>query len=250
MTGSLPPLSGRVDFGHNVKPGYFQQGNIDLDDDDTITVLDAMLDVSDMTFEEARGFLGRFLFSGDDVFKSVGALSGGERGRLSVARLLISNPNLLVLDEPTTHLDIPSREALEQALSGYTGTLIFVSHDRRLISRLANALWMVENGTIMPFEGTFEEWTERQRAAEQGSERARKAPQRRRIPDQKAPLAKAEPEIDHEAVIAALEAKLTRIESNLQRATQKQDIAKITSLGEAYVGVRQELEAAWQAWSG
>jgi ATP-binding cassette subfamily F protein 3 len=101
---------------------------------------------SPLKMQEARDLLGLMLFRGDDVFKLVGDISGGERSRLALSRLMTSRANLLLLDEPTNHLDIPSREALEEALDRYQGTLIFASHDRRLISRLAGGLWVVEAG--------------------------------------------------------------------------------------------------------
>ena len=96
--------------------------------------------------------MARFLFKGDDIHKSISDLSGGERGRLALARLLITDPNFLILDEPTTHLDIMSREALQEVLLAYQGTLLFVSHDRRLISSLANQLWIVEDKQIKIFK--------------------------------------------------------------------------------------------------
>ena len=128
----VAPVSGEATLGHNVRPGYYAQGSDDLSEDST--VLDALLDAGNVGFGEARKFLARFLFQGDEVLQRVSSLSGGERSRLALARLLICEPNFLVLDEPTTHLDIPSRESLEEVLMTYDGTLLLVSHDRRLVS--------------------------------------------------------------------------------------------------------------------
>ena len=132
ILGEIPPLSGVVTLGHNVQTGYLNQGTWNLPEDKT--ALDAFLEVRNTPIGDARDYLARFLFRGDDVFKRVSSLSGGERTRLSLARLLITYPNVLVLDEPTTHLDIASREALEETLQSYDGALLFVSHDRHFIS--------------------------------------------------------------------------------------------------------------------
>ena len=107
---------------------------------------------------EARTLLGRFLFSGDDVFKRVGDLSGGERSRVALAQLTLMGGNLLVLDEPTNHLDIGAREALEVVLNEYNGTILFVSHDRYFIDAVADTIWMVQDGSIEAFDGTYSEY--------------------------------------------------------------------------------------------
>ena len=151
-----PALAGSASLGHNVRIGFQRQGTYDLPEHRS--VLDAIIDVKNLTPHDARTYLGRFLFSGDDVYKTVSVLSGGERTRLALARLLLEEPNFLVLDEPTTHLDISSREALEQVLLQYEGALLFVSHDRALISLLATRLLIVEDGRMGLFNGTFEEW--------------------------------------------------------------------------------------------
>ena len=159
ILGEHPPLSGEVRIGEKVTVGYLRQGDDSLPSEGT--VLEAMQEIRNIPISEERDYLARFLFTGDDVFKDVGTLSGGERTRLSVARLLVSNPNFLVLDEPTTHLDIPSREALEVGLAGFPGTLLIVSHDRHLISLLAEQLLVVEKGGARIFPGPFEDWAVR-----------------------------------------------------------------------------------------
>jgi ATP-binding cassette subfamily F protein 3 len=111
-----------------------------------------------MTAGEARGYLARFLFRGDDVFKEVRALSGGERSRLELAILGIMPANLLLLDEPTNHLDIPAREALEGFMRGTTATLLVVSHDRRLLEKTCDRLWVVDRGRVAPFDGGYRAW--------------------------------------------------------------------------------------------
>ncbi len=148
IIGRLTPLSGIIEAGYNVEVGYYDQENQNLDPQKT--VLDELWDAYPrMTETEVRSTLGQFRFVGEDVFKTVGVLSGGERARLTLAKLILSRMNVLVLDEPTNHLDIDSREALETALEGFDGTIVAVSHDRYFIEKLATRI--VE---IVPGQGT------------------------------------------------------------------------------------------------
>ncbi len=156
IAGDLPPLDGALSFGNAVQPGYLAQLR-----DAAIpgaTVLDALLEAIPVTAGEARGFLARFLFRGDDVFKEVGKLSGGERSRLELALLGIMPSNLLLLDEPTNHLDIPAREAIEAFMTDSPATLLVVSHDRRLLETVCTSLWVVDDGLAVPFPGGWKEW--------------------------------------------------------------------------------------------
>ncbi len=156
IAGDLPPLDGALSFGNAVQPGYLAQLR-----DAAIpgeTVLDALLGAIPVTAGEARGFLARFLFRGDDVFKEVRALSGGERSRLELALLGIMPSNLLLLDEPTNHLDIPAREAIEAFMTDSPATLLVVSHDRRLLETVCTSLWVVDDGLAVPFDGGWKEW--------------------------------------------------------------------------------------------
>ncbi|MGH2373875.1 MAG: ABC-F family ATP-binding cassette domain-containing protein, partial [bacterium] len=147
IAGLDAPTSGIVTLGTGVHPTYFAQESAeDLDLDGT--VLDELLADRPLTPEQVRTYLGRFLFSGEDVYKRVGMLSGGERQRLSLAKLLLDEPNLLLLDEPTNHLDIPSREALEEALGEFPGTMIVATHDRYLLERLATRILTVDDRSV------------------------------------------------------------------------------------------------------
>ena len=165
MLASLEaPTSGRVTVGTNVRVAYFaQEPTTSLDPESS--VLDEVLADRPMTPEAVRTYLGRFLFSGEDVFKQVSMLSGGERQRLSLAKMLLDEPNLLLLDEPTNHLDIPSREALEAALREFVGTIVVATHDRYLLERLATRIFTIQDGRIADFHGTYEE-LRRRRARE------------------------------------------------------------------------------------
>jgi ATP-binding cassette subfamily F protein 3 len=156
IAGELPPLDGTIAFGHKTQLGYLAQlrgaaipGT---------TVLEALIAAIPVTPGEARGYLARFLFRGDDVFKEVRSLSGGERSRLEMAILGIQPSNLLLLDEPTNHLDIPAREAIEAFLRETSATLLVVSHDRRLLETVCDTLWVVGEGLATPFDGGYRAW--------------------------------------------------------------------------------------------
>src|SRR5713226_2779324 len=140
VLGQLPPLSGELRWGAKVQIGYYAQQLEDLDERNEIIMELRRVAPANATSGELRSFLARFLFFGDDVYKHVGDLSGGEKGRLSLAKLIYSRVNVLLLDEPTNHLDIPSREALEAALDAYEGTIITISHDRYFLDRLATQI--------------------------------------------------------------------------------------------------------------
>ncbi len=156
IAGELPPLDGALTFGHAVQLGYLAQ--LRGAAIPGATVLDALLEAIPVTPGEARGYLARFLFRGDDVEKEVRTLSGGERSRLELALLGIQPSNLLLLDEPTNHLDIPAREAIERFMAESSATLLVVSHDRRLLETVCEKLWVVDGGAAAPFDGGYREW--------------------------------------------------------------------------------------------
>jgi len=251
LLGHIPCLSGNASLGHNVQVGYQRQGHYDLPED--ATVLDALLGARNLPIEDARYYLAVFLFTGDDVFAPVSSLSGGERTRLALARLLITEPNFLVLDEPTTHLDIPSREALERVLLSFPGTLLVVSHDRQLISMLARQLWIIEEGSVHPFAGTFDEWVQSKQ------EKTRPAPRpKKRSRSHNAPRSKTRPKgkrapgppnpANPEEVIADMESRLIEIERALASASQRQDVAQIALLGQEYQTTQASLDQALNEW--
>lgn len=170
LMGEVPPLRGKIRLGDGLVLGYFAQGHEQLDVDRR--VLDEVLAHKPMSSEEARNYLGQYLFRGDDVFKQVGDLSGGERGRLALALLALDEANFLLLDEPTNHLDIPSQEALQAVLEQFDGTIVLVSHDRYLVDRLATQIWELredgDNGRLHIFDGTYQEFL----ATKEGGEAA------------------------------------------------------------------------------
>lgn len=156
ITGMEEPTEGKVKLGeHNVIPNYFEQNQAEALDLNK-TVMETIHDeVPDWNNEEVRTLLGRFLFSGDTVFKKVDALSGGEKARLALAKMLLRPANLLILDEPTNHLDIPAKEMLEEALQNYDGTVIVVSHDRYFISKVANKIVEIRDGEFRVYLGDY-----------------------------------------------------------------------------------------------
>ena len=147
IAGRLPKLSGEMLLGHQIHMGYFDQQLLDFSMSKTV-LEEIWDDFPQLDHTEIRTALGRFLFKGEDVFKSVGVLSGGERVRLSLIKLMLSQDNFLVLDEPTNHLDIQGKEALENALTSYDGTMLFVSHDRYFIDKIATDILVLEDGKI------------------------------------------------------------------------------------------------------
>jgi ATP-binding cassette subfamily F protein 3 len=146
IVGELPPVSGRVRIGQNIRIGYMSQEQELLDPQ--LNALSTIQRHAAMNETEARNFLHYFLFSGDDPLRPISALSYGERARLSLASLVVQGCNLLLLDEPINHLDIPSRERFEQALTSFDGSILAVVHDRYFIDRFATQIWQVDHGTI------------------------------------------------------------------------------------------------------
>jgi ATP-binding cassette subfamily F protein 3 len=169
MAGILSPQSGTRTPGHNVRAGYFAQNRTEMFQLKR-TVLEEAMDVENRQPEQfVRNLLGSFLFSGDDVLKPVAVLSGGEKSRLALCKLLLDPPNFLLLDEPTTHLDMASIEALISALSGFEGTLVFISHDVHFIRKVATTVLHISAGAITPYAGDYQYYLDKSRAT---SERA------------------------------------------------------------------------------
>jgi ATP-binding cassette, subfamily F, member 3 len=159
VLGQIPPLLGELRWGAKVQIGYYAQQLEDLDDRNEIIMELRRVAPSTASAGELRSFLAKFLFVGDDVYKKVGDLSGGEKGRLSLAKLIYSRVNVLVLDEPTNHLDIPSREALEEALDAFEGTIITISHDRYFLDRVATQILALDgDGHIEHYNGDYTEF--------------------------------------------------------------------------------------------
>jgi ATP-binding cassette subfamily F protein 3 len=249
IIGATEPISGNITIGHNVSVGYFRQGADNIPDN--FTVLEALLDIKNINIGEARNFLAKFLFMGDGIFNQVKSLSGGERGRLELARLLIKSPNVLVLDEPTTHLDIPSREALEFMLTEFKGTIIFVSHDRHLISLLADNIWAITGSTVSQFKGTYSEWisTNQIRGNSNTKINIHKDKPSSNINKRiKSAIRKNSNANVDENIIVKLESDLKLIEEEINVASESGDIDKITELGKRHKKISHNLEEIIKKW--
>jgi len=168
LAGIEPLTGGRLQLGHNVEPDYFAQDQYkELDPERRM--LDDLSDFSSQkTTSELRGLLGCFLFSEDDAFKPIGVLSGGERNRYALARMLLHPSNFLLLDEPTNHLDMRAKDVLLEALQNYNGTLVFVSHDRYFIDKLATRVFEVGDSRVEVFPGNYEDYLWRKQRQEEG----------------------------------------------------------------------------------
>ncbi len=158
LTGVEKPTAGTVKLGHNVVSEYFAQDQYKVLDPEARMLDDINQAARKVPETELRSLLGCFLFSGDDVFKKLGVLSGGERNRFALARILVSPSNFLLLDEPTNHLDMRAKDVLLDAIDAFSGTVIFVSHDRYFIDRLATRVLEVENGAVIAYEGGYEDY--------------------------------------------------------------------------------------------
>lgn len=226
--GQLAPLTGNVQLGAGLKVGYFAQAHESLDP--SRTALDTVIEAHHLLIPAARHHLAAYGFRGDDIYKPVAALSGGERGRLALALLSLDGANFLLLDEPTNHLDIGAQEILQAGLESFGGTLLIVSHDRYLIDRLATQIWEIRNGRLEVFPGTYQEYlAAREREVQQAKAAAIQAAQ-----GAKAAAPPLAPRPDREARkraerVSALEAQITEVEAALSRCTQE-----LQAAGEAH----------------
>lgn len=254
LLGQLPPLSGRLMLGHNVTPGYLSQAQEGLHPDRSLA--EEVLSVSNLTLAEVRDHLARFLFTGDDPFKRVGDLSGGERSRVALAKLTLQGANFLVLDEPTNQLDMLSRDVLESVLSEYDGTALFVSHDRYFIDSLATEVWAIEDGRVKAYRGGYSDYANvraqveaEQRLERESSERRlspRSTPEARTA--QRAERRRRERLVELEGEIEELEAKIAGLEARLAEAAGGADVETLRTLGTDHATLTETLEAAYREW--
>jgi ATP-binding cassette subfamily F protein 3 len=256
IMGETSPLYGLVDVGTNVQVGYYAQSHEGLNFKNT--VLEEILWTSPMSEAAARNYLGRFLFHGDDVFKKVGELSGGERSRVALAKLTLTRANFLILDEPTNHLDINAREALENLLSEYNGTILFVSHDRYFIDALATQVWAIEPDGLRAYLGNYTDylgWKARQLEAQEAVVRPATPPRNNngaqppKLPGlDKEEKARQKKLVDLENAIGKLESRLNEITEEMNKASSRQDIGSITRLGKEYEQASIELDRLYSEW--
>ena len=235
LAGVLPFNSGERELGHNVQTGYFAQHRTEVLQVNR-TVLEEMLDTSaSVTEESVRTLLGCFLFTEDDVFKKIAVLSGGEKSRLAMAKLLLNPPNLLLLDEPTTHLDMASIDTLIDALSQYSGTMVFISHDVHFIRKIAKYVIHVEDGKLRHFPGPYQYYLDKtnqdsNRSAEASfsidtntkntSKAKREDPKRRKRREAEERQALSKKRKENKAVIDRLETRITVMEKRQKEITE------------------------------
>jgi ATP-binding cassette subfamily F protein 3 len=258
VLGQIEPLAGHARLGASLKLGYFAQVHADLDPESS--VLDSILEVKDLPLGEARSFLARFLFTGDEVFKRIGDLSGGERSRIALARLVLQRANFLLLDEPTNHLDIASQEILEAVLDEFPGTLLLVTHDRYLVDRLATELWIIEprEQALQVFQGTWAEYAEMRESEVQMAENRQakdkwSEEQRRARREEKRAQREAEARqqrLDElETEIHRLEEQLKALQAEIAAATEAQEAMRIHELGTIYGELETQLRAQMDLWA-
>lgn len=261
LMGEQQADSGYLKIGHNVNFGYYDQGQRLLDESET--VLGEMKNAYHLYSDtEMRNILGRFLFRGDDVFKPISALSGGEKAKLSLLKLMLSGANTLILDEPTNHLDIESKEVVEAALSEFEGTVIIVSHDRYLLSKIPDRILELTAQGIREYKGKFDYYLEKNAslaaaspAAEEGSavqddsapqsaeeerrlRKEREAEERRRLRKSEA----------LEAEIHTLEEEIAALEREMCAEEHHADVLFLREAAEKTEALRAELEETYEAW--
>lgn len=252
ITGLIPPLSGDVLFGVKTRVGYFDQ-TIAATKSELSVLEDFRAEFPELNDGEIRKTLGGFLLSGDDVFKCVKDLSGGEKVRLALSKIFRRRPNFLILDEPTNHMDIIGKETLEKLLMDFSGTVIVVSHDRYLINRVAKSLIVFENGGVRYFDGTFDEYEEREK--ETAEEVAKEKPEKtKKTGGERYVESKEEARRKHrveflEKKITALEEELSRVQAKLDDETVNTDYKKVMAVEEEIKTIEEKLDPLIAEWT-
>lgn len=252
ITGLVPPLSGDVRFGVKTRVGYFDQ-TIAATKSELSVLEDFRAEFPELNDGEIRKTLGGFLLSGDDVFKCVKDLSGGEKVRLALSKIFRRRPNFLILDEPTNHMDIIGKETLEKLLMDFSGTVIVVSHDRYLINRVAKSLIVFENGGVRYFDGTFDEYEEREK--ETAEEVAKEKPEKtKKTGGERYVESKEEARRKHrveflEKKITALEEELSRAQAKLDDETVNTDYKKVMAVEEEIKTIEEKLDPLITEWT-
>jgi len=259
IAAEIEPSSGCIRLGPSTRVTYFSQEQEHLDP--RLTLLETITEASELDIKAARNHLGRYLFRGDDVFKQVRDLSGGEKSRLALARLALGSGNCLLMDEPTSHLDLPAMEELEKALADYPGTLIIVSHDRYFLRGLANRVFAMGGGALRIFEGPFEEYLtvqenepvmekgqENQEEAKKGEKRRRQEEHRRRREEQKRVRRLKDEQARLEKEIEEKEEEIGRLERVLSDPASYGDHKQLAELGCELEGTKESLSALMERW--
>jgi ATP-binding cassette subfamily F protein 3 len=262
ILGELSPVTGKAKIGNRVKIGYFSQSYERLDPNQTL--LDNFLTEYGYTTEHTRSLLGGMLFHGDDVFKEIGTLSGGQKARLVLLKLVLDGANLLILDEPTNHLDIAAREAVEAALEAFDGTVLLVSHDRYFINEVASRIWEIDNQQVNDYKGNYSFYVEEkakraalEAAADTGSKSDNKVAAKESRPVKTKPEEKqrrySEQELEKllakvELNIREQEAMLKLLEKQLADPANHEDLENSARLAEEYEKMKKEIDKLMLKW--
>lgn len=272
IMSQIPPSEGHVKIGHNVQFGYYDQEQSMLSE--TSTVIEEMRDAYSLYSDtELRGLLGRFMFRGEDVFKPVSALSGGERARLALLKLMLSGANVLVLDEPTNHLDIPSKEVFEDALVEFPGTCIIVSHDRYLLNKVPTSIYELTRSGITVYPGKYDYYNEKKDAitsansymgdlarsnataadasgAKPVSDKQRNIEERRRNKELQAEERRRQRKIAGlEETIARLEEEIEELRNEMCREEYMTDHVKLAEISGVLSEKQKKLDEAYEEWA-
>ena len=253
ITGDVPADSGTIRYGANVDVGYYDQHQSTLHPDKT--VLDEVWDrFPQMEQSDVRGALGMFLFTGDDVFKPIKTLSGGEKGRVALTALMLRKDNLLLLDEPTNHLDMDSREVLEDALSGFGGTIITVSHDRYFINRVADRVIEMRPDGVTEYMGNYDDYLEKKNCpvpqeVTAGKTKTELEKEKRREKQSKQALRQIKVRAQEaEKAVGAKEEEIAALEEQMADPSLYADAQRAAAVQRDYQRAREELSALYEAW--
>ncbi len=256
ILGQIPPLDGEALLGASLNIGYFAQAHEGLDPNRTVLQeIDSV--VPHWLPGQIRDYLGKYLFSGDDVYKKVDMLSGGERGRLALAKLALQDTNLLLLDEPTNHLDIPSQEVLESVLEDYQGTILLITHDRYLVDAVATQIWEIDSecARLTAFNGTYSQMREerekeaarlaaqQEKAANPNSKQGSRSASNAKTKEERKRIAQIQ---ETENKIAELEKKLAELGARLENPPA--DAGEVAKLGMEYEAVQKEMDEKLSEW--
>lgn len=244
LMGIIPKISGKFTYGYNVNKEYFDQQMEFLNDENT--VFDEYLQAFPTEdSQQVRNILGTFMFSGEDVFKKIKVLSGGEKVRLQLCKILRKSPNLLILDEPTNHLDIFSKEKLETLLTEYNGTVLFVSHDRYFINKVADSLLVFENDEVVYFDGKYDDYVNKSKNVVVTSEKAK---------DKKISKKESKPKTTF-AIMKKLERDIDKKENKRKELETKlfdkeiyTNITKVNEINDMIENLTKEIENLYDEW--
>ena len=252
----LAPDRGTVDYGANVDLGYYEQHQTKLHPDKDI-LNELWDDFPRLELDRVRGVLALFLFVGDDVFQKISTLSGGEKGRVSLAKLMLRHDNLLLMDEPTNHLDMDSREVLEDTLQDFDGTLLTVSHDRYFINRVANRVIEMSADGAREYIGNYDDYLEKKRLEEAGlaeeestgmtRTQQQKEKRRERIARQSAKALRQQFK-DAEGAIADMEAKIAELEGQMADPEAYRDADFARRIAQEHREANAALEQLYADW--